>query len=132
GGGQFADAVTGRDPALTPREVQAPTQCLGCRDRRRDQQRLGHGGIPDVVSPGHGAGRDEVTSGEIGPGGQAVGETREFQPRGEEPGSLGTLSRRGEDQHPSTLHCRTLPQGCGTARSWSATPCRFPTVYVRL
>ena len=42
---------------------------------------------------------DQVAADQVGPGRQAVGETRQLKPRGEEPRGLGTLTGGGDNKH---------------------------------
>ena len=57
--------------------------------------------VPDVI---------RSHPGQLGPGAEAVGETGQFQPRGEEAGRLSTLAGRGDDEHflPCTVEVRYM------------------------
>ena len=58
----------------------------------RDQQRLRHRGVADLLRVGLGAEVYEVDAGERGPPAQAGIRTGQREPRGEESGLLGTLT----------------------------------------
>ena len=58
--------MPGRDAAPPPGLGQVRTaECFGGGDGRRDQQRLGDGGVANLVRPGSGADRDQVASGQV-------------------------------------------------------------------
>ena len=78
-------------------------------DRGGHQQRLGDRGVPDLLGVGAGPAPDQVASGKLGQGAEAVGESGQLQPRSQESRCLGALTRGREEKHLSTLHCRTSP-----------------------
>ena len=82
------DAVPGRGAGQPAGVAEAAEELPGRGDGRRDQQRLRDGGVPDLVRVGRGPAPDEVTAGQVGPGGQPVGESGQLEPRGR--GSQGS------------------------------------------
>ena len=98
GRGQLTDAVTGDDIGLLV------TQQLTCRrDRRGDQQRLGHRGVANRVGIGRGAKGGQVKLGHLAEVGEARSEAGHLEPGGEESGGLGALTGRDDCKHVSTL-----------------------------
>ena len=104
GGGELADAVPGDDAGRDPRAA-ADSEAGG------DQQRLRDGGVADLVRVGGGAVVGQVEPDGVGPGGQAVGQRREFEPGSQEAGRLGALAGSDEDEHESSLPCRSSTRG---------------------
>ncbi len=74
-----------------------------CEEAGAHEQRLGDGGVLDGVLVGGGAVRDEVDLGRLGMGGQPVTQSGQLEPRVEEAGGLGALTRADENDHPSSL-----------------------------
>jgi len=116
-GAQLADAVPGGRAGVHPGLVEPAEQRLRRGDGRRDQQRLGDRGIADLLGAGARPELDQVHPGQLGPGAEALGETREFQPGGEEARGLSALARGGNNEHLLTLHCRSPLHGSQRARS---------------
>jgi hypothetical protein len=116
-GAQLTHAVPGRRAGVHPGLVEPAEQDLGRGDGRRDQERLGDRGIADLLGAAGRPERDQIQPGQLGPGAEALGETGNFQPRGEEAGGLSTLARGGDNEHSLTLHCRSSLHGSQTARS---------------
>ena len=100
-----AMAPAASSPTLCPAAASAlraiwpspPNVASAAASAGRHQQRLGDRGIPDLVGVGCAAAAREITSGQARPMGQAVGDPGHVQPRGEKPGSLGTLPRRDDN-----------------------------------
>jgi hypothetical protein len=72
---------------------------LGGQQRRRDQQRLGTGGVLDLVRAGPGAEVDQVDPGERGPPAEPGLGAGQFEPWGQETGLLGALAGRKDGEH---------------------------------
>jgi len=110
-GGEFPHAVPGRDGGLVARVAQTAEQGFRGRECGGDQQRLGYRGVGDLLGARRRAAGDQVTSGEVGPGGQAVGDAGQVQPGRQKAGGLRALPWGSDNEHPSTLHCRSPPGG---------------------
>ena len=87
----IADGVA-RDGQLGTGEEAAPGQLLVGEQCGGDNQGLGDGGVGDLFGGGGGAQAGEVQATDRRPGGEALGGTGQFQPGGEHPRSLRTLS----------------------------------------
>ena len=96
------------------------------------QQRLRDGGVPDLVGVGGCPAPDQIAAGELGPGLQPGGEAGQLQPGGEESRCLGTLTGSCDEEHCSSLHCRSPPYLCRSKRTFGARLCRKSTSHVRL
>ena len=93
GGAQLTDAVPGDQPDVVHGQV------LGGEQRGGDQQRLGTGGVLDLVRVRPGAQVDQVHPGQRRPPAQTRLGAGEVEPRREEAGLLGTLSGREYGEH---------------------------------
>jgi hypothetical protein len=111
-GRELADTV----PGSCPRQLAGLAEAAGEHFRggkgSRQQQRLRDGGVPDLIGVGSGPAPDQVAAGDLRPGADTVGESGQLQPRGKESRCLSALTGCGDEEHPSTLHCRTPPYEC--------------------
>ena len=82
GGADLTDAVPGDHADIGQGQV------LGRRERGRDEQGLGLGGVPDLVGVGHRAEVDQVDAGGHGPPAQPGLGAADGEPIGEETGLL--------------------------------------------
>ena len=89
----LADAVAGDDGDVVHRQV------LGGQQRGRDQQRLGLGGVLDLVGVGLRSEVYQVDPGQRGPPAQPRLGAGQVEPRGQETRLLGTLSGSEYGQH---------------------------------
>jgi hypothetical protein len=119
-GGQFADAVPGRGTRLPPELGEVTTRCtwagsaakrLGGGERGGDEQRLGDRGVGDLVLARGRPVADQVAAGQVRPGGKTAGEAGQVQPGGQEARGLRPLARGRDNEHSSTLHCRSPLDG---------------------
>ena len=72
---------------------------MGDRDRGRDQQGLGDGGIADSLRIRLGSEVGEIKPADGGQPGNPVGEGVDLQPLGQETGGLSALTGRGNRKH---------------------------------
>ena len=107
GGGDLADGVAGERTGTARgdgiRLVGRAGQRAQGEEAGPHEQRLGDGGVLDGVLVGGGAVRDEVDLGRLGMGGQPVTQSGQLEPRVEEAGGLGALTRADENDHPSSV-----------------------------
>ena len=92
-GGELADRVAGEDAPVAAEVAARREERRGGDEPGRDDERLGDGGVLDRVGVGLGAVRDEVVAGGVAERGQLLTHAVELEPRGEEAGGLGALSR---------------------------------------
>lgn len=92
GRGELAHRVAGRDVddllSGTPVEQRAERD-----EGRTDDEGLGDGRVPDRVGVGLGPVPDEVDAGRLGERGERLGRAGELEPRAQEAGGLGALTR---------------------------------------
>ena len=65
----------------------------------RDHQRLGDGGVLDLVGAGGGAQRDQIQVGPVGHRRRLIADAVQFQPGSEHPRLLSSLTRSDDGQH---------------------------------
>ena len=97
------------------------------RQRRRDEQRLGDGGVPDGVGVRRGAVGDQVEAGRAGGPRDRLGDGRQLEPRGEHAGGLGALTGADDDEHATTLPGRRRPARLTACTNLLGRPCATPT-----
>jgi len=95
--------------AQTTVEQRAETEDAG-----RDDERLGDGSVADRVGVRDGAVPDEVDAGGLRERSEAVAEGGVREPRLEESGGLGALTRGDDDDHAFSLPIRA--GSCGALR----------------
>ena len=127
GRGQLADAVAGDGADLAEgvgrvrEDVERGDQAGG------HQQRLGDLGVPDRVGVGLGAVVHQVERGHGGQPLEAGPEGRLLEPGGEEPGGLGALTGRDDDEHTPTVPNNRVRPRLGRPRKRPRRLCRVPT-----
>ena len=123
GRGQLTDAVAGDDAIGSALE----TQLTGRDDAQRYQQRLGDGGVLDVVGGGSRAEPGEVEAGDLGELGDLLGHAGQLQPRSEHAGRLRTLARSKYCDHTSNNGGSPIDCATATRTGLPARFCRYPT-----
>jgi len=116
GGRQLADRVAGRHVDHA-RRVGAVEDHPERDERRRDDERLGHGGVADGVGVRRGAVRDEVRPCRGGERVEHVSDTGQLEPRAEHPGGLRALSRADDGEHAPTVPSRRVGVSWRPART---------------
>src|SRR5580704_8030545 len=96
------------------------------------QQRLGDGGVPDLVGIGGSPAADQVAACDLRPGRQPGSKARQLKPGSEKSRCLGTLAGSCDKEHAPSLHCRSPPCLCRSKRSFCGRLCRKSTSHVRL
>ncbi len=97
-GGDLADGVAGDDQFRRGQQAAAG-QFLMREQRGRDHQGLGDRGVGDLLGGRGGAESGQVEAADLGPAGELVGGSRQFQPRGQHPRGLGTLPGSEQRNH---------------------------------
>jgi hypothetical protein len=122
GGSQLADAVAG-DHAL---DAVGEAEPAADDHAECHQQRLGDGGVLDLVGVGGGAEALEVEPGDLAELGQLRADARQLEPRGEHAGGLGALAG-GEHSDHDVHNDRSDGTGAtATPTALAARLCRNP------
>lgn len=121
GGGDLADAVTGDGTRGHVTEGRGGDQSGG------DEQRLGDGGVTDLVRVGVRAVVHQVEVDGGREGTQTVLDTGEVEPGGQEAGRLGALAGSDEYEHSHTLSWGRARPPVGTGTKNGKGFCGAPT-----
>ena len=98
GRGELTHAVSGGNVGAAEGNLRVPGQRLRRQEARRDQQRLGNGGVPDGLSVGLRPVERQVDTSGLREAVQGV-DGGAGEPGGEESGGLGALSGRDDRKH---------------------------------
>ncbi len=105
--------MTGADAHLAERVGRMGEEAEQRDQSGRHQQRLGDGGVPDGVGVSLGAEVQQIEVCHRGEPLEALLESGQLEPGGEEAGSLGALTGRDDDEHGATLPHRASGTGTG-------------------
>lgn len=102
-GGDLADRVSGSNGHLGESGSRPREELKQGGQARGDDERLSDGGVPDRVRVGLGAMLEQVDAGDGREPGHPIAVGLQLEPRGEQAGGLGALSRADDCEHDSSV-----------------------------